>query len=150
MRGGPENAQNITTIRPFSRKWAMVSMPLPVMSWYATAHVVKDLEIPVVTFRAAVDMAAVEGRRSHKEQGLRGYELRQFGVYDRNAAHAKGSHRGRALATAYAGAGRGANREASRRRCRPSGTRNTRGTMHTSSADRMKKAWVRVSTSCPV
>jgi hypothetical protein len=28
--GGPSNAQNIITIRPFSRRWAIVSAPLPV------------------------------------------------------------------------------------------------------------------------
>ncbi len=36
MRGGPVKAQNMTTIRPFSRRWAMVSTPLPVWSRYAT------------------------------------------------------------------------------------------------------------------
>jgi hypothetical protein len=30
--GGPENEQNITTMRPFSRRWAIVSMPLPIRS----------------------------------------------------------------------------------------------------------------------
>jgi hypothetical protein len=30
--GGPSNAQNITTIRPFSRKCATVSAPLPLMA----------------------------------------------------------------------------------------------------------------------
>ena len=27
--GGPSNAQSMTTIRPFSRRWAIVSAPLP-------------------------------------------------------------------------------------------------------------------------
>ena len=29
IRGGPSKAQNITTTRPFSRTWAIVSAPLP-------------------------------------------------------------------------------------------------------------------------
>ena len=29
IRGGPSKAQNITTMRPFSRRWAIVSAPLP-------------------------------------------------------------------------------------------------------------------------
>ncbi len=32
MRGGPENAQNINTIRSLSPKWATVSIPEPVRS----------------------------------------------------------------------------------------------------------------------
>jgi len=38
MRGAPAKAQNMTTIRPFSRRWAMVSTPLPVWSRYATVR----------------------------------------------------------------------------------------------------------------
>ena len=38
MRGAPAKAQNITTIRPFSRRWAIVSTPLPVWSRYATVR----------------------------------------------------------------------------------------------------------------
>ena len=30
--GGPVNAQNMTTMRPFSRRWAIVSIPLPMRS----------------------------------------------------------------------------------------------------------------------
>jgi hypothetical protein len=33
MRGGPSKAQSITTIRPLSRRWAIVSAPLPMTSW---------------------------------------------------------------------------------------------------------------------
>jgi hypothetical protein len=29
MFGAPANAQNISVMRPFSRRWAMVSDPLP-------------------------------------------------------------------------------------------------------------------------
>ena len=36
MRGRPSKAQNITVSRPFSRRWATVSTPLPVRSRYAT------------------------------------------------------------------------------------------------------------------
>ena len=36
MLGRPSKAQNITTMRPFSRRCAIVSMPLPVRSRYAT------------------------------------------------------------------------------------------------------------------
>ena len=32
IRGGPSNAQNITQMRPLSRRWAIVSAPLPTMS----------------------------------------------------------------------------------------------------------------------
>ena len=32
MSGGPSNAQNIIVMRPFSRRWAIVSTPLPVRS----------------------------------------------------------------------------------------------------------------------
>jgi len=32
MRGGPEKAQSINTRRPFSRRCATVSAPLPIMS----------------------------------------------------------------------------------------------------------------------
>ena len=32
IRGGPAKAHSITTIRPFSRRCAMVSAPLPAMS----------------------------------------------------------------------------------------------------------------------
>jgi hypothetical protein len=32
IRGGPSNAQSITTMRPFSRTWATVSVPLPYAS----------------------------------------------------------------------------------------------------------------------
>src|SRR5437879_1757937 len=37
IRGGPSNAQNITTIRPFSRACAIVSAPLPTKSRYPTS-----------------------------------------------------------------------------------------------------------------
>ena len=33
--GGPSNEQNMTTMRPFSRRWAIVSIPLPIRSTYA-------------------------------------------------------------------------------------------------------------------
>ena len=33
--GGPSKAQNMITMRPFSRRWATVSMPLPIRSTYA-------------------------------------------------------------------------------------------------------------------
>src|SRR5215211_3802277 len=36
IRGGPSNEQSITTMRPFSRRCAMVSAPLPITSRYAT------------------------------------------------------------------------------------------------------------------
>src|SRR5689334_24342620 len=36
IRGGPSNEQSMTTIRPFSRRWAIVSAPLPTTSRYAT------------------------------------------------------------------------------------------------------------------
>ena len=32
IRAGPSNAQNISVMRPFSRTWATVSIPLPVRS----------------------------------------------------------------------------------------------------------------------
>jgi hypothetical protein len=32
IRGGPSNAHSMTTMRPFSRRWAIVSAPLPTMS----------------------------------------------------------------------------------------------------------------------
>jgi hypothetical protein len=35
MRGGPSSAQSITTIRPLSRRCAIVSAPLPMTSRYA-------------------------------------------------------------------------------------------------------------------
>ena len=38
MRGGPSNAQNIRTMRRFSRRWAIVSTPLPVRSSHATSR----------------------------------------------------------------------------------------------------------------
>ena len=34
--GRPLDAENVRTMRPFSRRWAMVSTPLPVRSRYAT------------------------------------------------------------------------------------------------------------------
>ena len=36
MRGGPSNAQNMRQMRPFSRRWAAVSAPLPTWSTYST------------------------------------------------------------------------------------------------------------------
>ena len=36
MFGGPSNAQNMITTRPFSRRCAIVSTPLPTKSRYAT------------------------------------------------------------------------------------------------------------------
>ena len=33
MRGRPSNAQNMIVMRPLSRRWAMVSTPLPVGTW---------------------------------------------------------------------------------------------------------------------
>jgi len=36
IRGAPVKAQNIIVMRPFSRRWAIVSTPLPVWSRYAT------------------------------------------------------------------------------------------------------------------
>ena len=36
MRGGPSNAHSMIVMRPFSRRCAMVSTPLPVRSRYAT------------------------------------------------------------------------------------------------------------------
>ena len=58
MSGRPANAQNISVMRPFSRRWAMVSMPLPVRSRYATVCVVEHAE-RVEALGRAVDVTVV-------------------------------------------------------------------------------------------
>ena len=50
MRGGPSNAHSITTMRPFSRRWAIVSAPLPPMSRYATRWGLSTRREPIGPF----------------------------------------------------------------------------------------------------
>ena len=50
MRGGPSNAQSITQTRPFSRRWAAVSAPLPTWSTYSTVRPSTIRSVPIGPF----------------------------------------------------------------------------------------------------
>src|SRR3954454_4079046 len=50
IRGGPSNEHSITTIRPFSRRWAIVSAPLPITSRYATVCGSRIRRLPIGPF----------------------------------------------------------------------------------------------------
>ncbi len=50
MFGGPENAHHISVMRPFSRRWAMVSALLPAKSRYATVRSSRTAREPVRPF----------------------------------------------------------------------------------------------------
>ena len=63
--GCPANAQNISVMRPFSRRCAIVSTPLPVRSRYATRCGVEHAE-RVVALRRHVDVTVVRRARSRR------------------------------------------------------------------------------------
>src|SRR5215207_1055196 len=50
IRGGPSNAHSITTMRPFSRRCAIVSAPLPTTSRYATVWPSSTRSVPIGPF----------------------------------------------------------------------------------------------------
>src|SRR3712207_5544074 len=47
IRGGPLKAHSITTMRPFSRRWAIVSAPLPTPSRYASVDSSRTRSVPI-------------------------------------------------------------------------------------------------------
>ncbi len=50
IRGGPSNAHSMITIRPFSRRCAIVSAPLPTLSRYATVSGSSTFSVPIGPF----------------------------------------------------------------------------------------------------
>ncbi len=77
MFGLPSKAQNMIVMRPFSRRWAIVSMPLPVRSRYATVLRVEDRE-GVQALGRQVHVAAVGRRGGDEEDALGGDERGQL------------------------------------------------------------------------
>ncbi len=66
MFGGPSNAQNIRVIRPFSRRCATVSLPLPVPSSHANVWSSSTAKVPG-TPRREVDVP-VRGERRRRDE----------------------------------------------------------------------------------
>ena len=68
MRGGPSNAHSITTIRPLSRRWAIVSAPLPIDVQVGDRVRVEDPQALDRPLRRDVHVAAVAARRGADEE----------------------------------------------------------------------------------
>src|SRR3954469_25633775 len=76
--GGPSKAQNMTTMRPFSRTWAIVSAPLPITSRYATVRSSSTRRVPPGPFGEMLTRpSSASGALPTKNIGCRPIQSRQ-------------------------------------------------------------------------
>src|SRR4051794_3054339 len=97
IRGGPSKAQNITQIRPFSRRWAIVSAPLPWTSRYATVCGSSTAKEPIGPFGETLTWpSASSGADATKNSDCRAIQSRWWSVSSsKTLATAPHSLRGR-------------------------------------------------------